>query len=249
MRRFFLFLFRRPPFLKFSAVNGLHWGNGVAVLTALSEKFPFPFQFFMGPLGGSALSKEGFFSMLPGRSLFKFMSKKKEAKTNAMRLLDAQQIDCLVTAPISKEAVRLAGFSDADPCAALPDPEFRVSCTVKYDCHPLDCQYLTLTISADSFQKELQEARTFCLMKEIEYLMANNLIVGGSLDNAVVIQENAIFSKEGLRYPDEFVRHKILDIVGDIFLLGGRFRGHIIAIKPGHPSNVALAQEILKRQG
>jgi ybaK/ebsC protein len=73
-------------------VNGLHWGNGVAVLTALSEKFPFPFQFFMGPLGGSALSKEGFFSMLPGRSLFKFMSKKKEAKTNAMRLLDALHI-------------------------------------------------------------------------------------------------------------------------------------------------------------
>lgn len=131
---------------------------------------------------------------------------------------------------------------------ALPDPQFRVSCTVKYDCHPLDCQYLTLAVSPESFQKELQEARTFCLMQEIEYLMANNLIVGGSLDNAVIIQENAIFSKEGLRYPDEFVRHKILDIVGDIFLLGARFRGHIVAIKPGHPSNVALAQEILKQQ-
>jgi UDP-3-O-acyl N-acetylglucosamine deacetylase len=130
----------------------------------------------------------------------------------------------------------------------LPDPQFRISCTVKYDCNLMDCQYLELVVTAESFIKQLQGARTFCLEKEIQFLMASNLIIGGSLDNAVVIQENAILSKDGLRYPDEFVRHKMLDIVGDIFLVGARFRGHIIAIKPGHPANVALAQEILKQQ-
>ena len=130
---------------------------------------------------------------------------------------------------------------------AVPDNEFRISCTVKYDCNPLDCQYLTLTVTPESFISELQGARTFCLEKEIHFLMSNNLIVGGSLDNAIVIQENAILSKEGLRYPDEFVRHKMLDIVGDIYLTGARFQGHIIEIKPGHPANVALALEVLKQ--
>ena len=92
-------------------------------------------------------------------------------------------------------------------------------------------------------------ARTFCLYREIEPLMAANLIAGGSLDNAVVVMDNAILSKEGLRYPDEFVRHKALDIVGDLFLLGQRLRAHVVAVRPGHPSNVALARLIRNEQG
>ena len=126
----------------------------------------------------------------------------------------------------------------------VPDPEFRISCTVKYGATPLDCQYLSLSVTAASFVNELCEARTFCLYQEIEPLMALNLIGGGSLDNAVVIKDDLILSKEGLRYPDELVRHKMLDIVGDLYLLGRRLRGHVIAIKPGHSSNVALAREI-----
>ena len=127
----------------------------------------------------------------------------------------------------------------------LPAPGFRISCTVKYDVTPLDCQYLSLDVTEESFCRELADARTFCLFHEIEYLMKNNLIRGGSLDNAVVIRQDAIFSKDGLRYPDEFVRHKMLDIVGDFFLLGRRLRGHVIAIKPGHPANVAAARRLL----
>lgn len=128
---------------------------------------------------------------------------------------------------------------------ALPAPGFRISCTVKYDVTPLDCQYLSLEIDEDSFCRELAGARTFCLYQEIEYLMKNNLIRGGSLDNAVVIRRDAIFSKDGLRYPDEFVRHKMLDMVGDFFLLGRRLRGHLIAIKPGHPANVELVRKLV----
>ncbi len=131
----------------------------------------------------------------------------------------------------------------------LPDPAaFRISCTVKYHTNPMDCQYMTLAVTEESFVKELLRARTFCLFSEIEYLMKNNLIRGGSLDNAVVIRQDAIFSKEGLRYPDEVVRHKVMDMVGDLFLLGMRLRAHVIAIKPGHPSNVELAKKLVAEE-
>lgn len=131
---------------------------------------------------------------------------------------------------------------------AYPDDQFRVCCTVKYDCNIMDCQYRELIVNSETFQQELQEARTFCLQREINYLMAHNLIIGGSLDNAVVIQEEAILSRGGLRYQDEFVRHKMLDLVGDIFLIGARFKGFVVAIKPGHTSNVSLAKAVVAQQ-
>ena len=129
---------------------------------------------------------------------------------------------------------------------AVPDREFRISCSVKYNSTPRDCQYHSMTLSLDSFVEELCEARTFCLFHEIEALIKANLICGGSLDNAVVIKGDAILSKEGLRYNDEFVRHKMLDIVGDYYLLGARLHGQIIAIKPGHPSNIEMARMIVE---
>jgi len=131
----------------------------------------------------------------------------------------------------------------------VPDDKFRISCTVKYDTNHMDCQYQSMIITEENFRNQLCEARTFCLSQEIEYLISANLICGGSLDNAVVIHGNSILSKEGLRYPDEFVRHKMLDIVGDLYLLGKRLLGHVIAIKPGHPTNVALAKKILETMG
>lgn len=127
---------------------------------------------------------------------------------------------------------------------AIPDTRFRICCTVKFGATFMDCQYLETEINAETFLAGLCAARTFCLYHEIEPLMAANLICGGSLDNAVVIKGDAILSKEGLRYPDELVRHKILDVVGDLYLLGGRLEAQVIAIRPGHPANVALAREI-----
>jgi UDP-3-O-[3-hydroxymyristoyl] N-acetylglucosamine deacetylase/3-hydroxyacyl-[acyl-carrier-protein] dehydratase len=78
--------------------------------------------------------------------------------------------------------------------------------------------------------------------------MEKNLIKGGSLENAVVVRGDAVLSKEPLRFPDEFVRHKILDIVGDLALVGCRIRGHLIAVKPGHAANAELARAIAKEQ-
>ena len=126
----------------------------------------------------------------------------------------------------------------------VPDDAYRVSCTVKYGVSLLDTQYLSLAVTADSFAAELSQARTFCLYEEIAALMSRNLIRGGSLDNAVVLKDGAILSSNGLRYPDEFVRHKMLDIVGDLSLVGRRLLGQVIAVKPGHPLNVTMAQHL-----
>jgi len=143
-----------------------------------------------------------------------------------------------VTEPIYYE-------QDETRVMALPNNRFSITCTVKYDQTPLDCQYRSLDITEENFRQELSKARTFCLFHEIETLIKANLICGGSLDNAVVIKGNAILSKEGLRYEDEFVRHKILDIIGDLALLGANLKTRIIAVKPGHPANIAVARQIL----
>ncbi len=128
------------------------------------------------------------------------------------------------------------------------DGEFRVSCTVRYNQSPLDCQYLSLAINSETFSKDLAHARTFCMYEEIEALMTADLIRGGSLDNAVVLKGNIVLSREGLRYDDEFVRHKILDLIGDLSLTGRQIEGHIVAVKPGHPSNIEFARRLVKAE-
>src|SRR6266436_2573934 len=93
-----------------------------------------------------------------------------------------------------------------------------------------------------------EAARTFVYYEDVEPLIEKNLIKGGSLENAVVVRGDAVLSKEPLRFQDEFVRHKILDIVGDLALVGCRIRGHLIAVKPGHAANAELARAIAKEQ-
>lgn len=127
---------------------------------------------------------------------------------------------------------------------AIPADEFRISCTISYGKAALDAQYLSVSVTPESFREEICSARTFCFYDEVAELMERGLIRGGSLDNAVVIRDDAILSKESLRFRDEFVRHKILDIMGDLFLAGPNLRAHVVAIRPGHPPNVELAREL-----
>lgn len=129
---------------------------------------------------------------------------------------------------------------------ASPGPELRISFTIDFD-HPLlRSQFASFAIGGETFDRELADARTFCLARDVEQLRAQGLIKGGSLDSAVVIGEQGIENKEPLRYPDEFVRHKILDLMGDLALLGMPLRAHVISIKSGHRSNVKLVREIRK---
>lgn len=129
---------------------------------------------------------------------------------------------------------------------AMPYDGYKISYTLSYpDSKFLRSQFHSILINRENFKKEIAPCRTFSLYKEIETLMDRGLIKGGSLDNAVVIMDDAILSKGGLFFPDEMARHKILDMVGDLSLIGFDFHAHIIAIRSGHASNFALAKKLL----
>ncbi len=106
----------------------------------------------------------------------------------------------------------------------------------------------TLEFSSTSFVKEISRARTFGFMHEIEYLRSIGLARGGSVDNAIVVDEYRILNEDGLRYEDEFVKHKVLDAIGDLFLMGYSFIGEFRAFKSGHALNNALLRELIKRE-
>jgi UDP-3-O-[3-hydroxymyristoyl] N-acetylglucosamine deacetylase/3-hydroxyacyl-[acyl-carrier-protein] dehydratase len=128
---------------------------------------------------------------------------------------------------------------------AFPSSDYRISATIEW-AHPLiGRQYGSFRISPDSFARELAPARTFCLAEEVEALRARGLARGGSAENAVVLTETGLLENQALRFPDEFVRHKALDIAGDLALTGARVSAHIVAERPGHRGNVALASALL----
>jgi UDP-3-O-[3-hydroxymyristoyl] N-acetylglucosamine deacetylase/3-hydroxyacyl-[acyl-carrier-protein] dehydratase len=123
----------------------------------------------------------------------------------------------------------------------FPDERFKITCT-SADREGRFTQFYSLEVKPETWEKELAAARTFCFYEEIEYLIKNGLIRGGSLENAVVIRDDAVLTNEPLRYPEEFVRHKILDIVGDLSLLGKGIAGHVVAVKPSHTANCELVR-------
>ncbi len=126
---------------------------------------------------------------------------------------------------------------------AFPHNGFKITCT-SADKQGRYTQFYSVEITPETWQRDISHARTFCFYEEIEFLFKNGLIKGGSLENAIVIRDDAVLTNEPLRYPDEFVRHKILDIIGDLNLIGRPLRAHIIAIKPSHAANCELARQI-----
>ena len=128
--------------------------------------------------------------------------------------------------------------------ALFPDDGFKITCT-SADKEGRFTQHYSVQLTPQTWRRELADARTFCFYEEIEFLIRNGLIKGGSLENAVVIRDDAVLTNEPLRYPEEFVRHKMLDILGDLSLLGRPLQGHLIAIKPGHAANCELVRRLL----
>ena len=126
-----------------------------------------------------------------------------------------------------------------------PFSQPRISCTVEYD-HPLiRRQAYEYAFSVPAFEQHIAEARTFVFLKEVEDLWARGLGKGGSLANTVVLSDREVLNGSGLRFQDEFVRHKILDLLGDIALLGVPIIGHLIAHRSGHALHVKLVERIL----
>lgn len=129
--------------------------------------------------------------------------------------------------------------------AAIPYDGFKISYTLHYpETKALKAQFYSLLVDDKSFKREIAPCRTFSLYEEVSFLMDKGLIKGGSLDNAVIIKDDAVFSKNGLFFPDEMVRHKILDMIGDFSLVGFDFHAHVIAIRSGHASNFAFAKKL-----
>lgn len=125
--------------------------------------------------------------------------------------------------------------------ALFPDDVFKITCT-SADKQGRFTQFFSLEISPKTWERDLAHARTFCFYEEIEFLIKNGLIRGGSLENAVVVRDDAVLTTEPLRYANEFVRHKMLDILGDLSLIGRPLCGHLIAVKPSHTANCELAR-------
>lgn len=129
---------------------------------------------------------------------------------------------------------------------ALPHDGFRITCTSADD-RGIHTQHLSLDIDPESYIAQIAPARTFTIYEDIEELLKLGKIKGGSLDSAIVIKGDKIVSKEPLRFKDEFVRHKMLDIVGDITLVGMPIKAHIVGVRPGHALNAELSKVLRKK--
>ena len=130
---------------------------------------------------------------------------------------------------------------------ALPYDGFKISYTIDFNHSFLKSQYYELEVNLENYVENIAKCRTFAFDYEIDFLKKNNLALGGSLENAVVVGADGPLNPEGLRYSDEFVRHKILDIIGDLYVLGTPIKAHIIAIKAGHYVNSRLTEMIAKK--
>jgi UDP-3-O-[3-hydroxymyristoyl] N-acetylglucosamine deacetylase len=134
-------------------------------------------------------------------------------------------------------------------CSAvlLPAESFKITYDIDFK-HPLiGKQSYSMTFSDEKYEKEICQARTFGFLREVEYLQARGLGLGGSLENAIILDDQKIINKDGLRSPDEFVRHKILDAIGDLFLLGMPIIGHFVAYKSGHRLNNLLLKQLMSK--
>ncbi|TSA39848.1 MAG: UDP-3-O-acyl-N-acetylglucosamine deacetylase [Methylococcaceae bacterium] len=147
-----------------------------------------------------------------------------------------------------KRSVRV---EEGDKWASFePFDGFKVTFTIDFE-HPAfedDVKTATMDFSSTTFVKEVSRARTFGFMKDIDMLRKNNLALGGSLDNAIVVDDDKILNEDGLRCADEFVKHKILDAIGDLYLLGYSLIGEFTGYKSGHGLNNKLLLRLLEEQ-
>lgn len=165
------------------------------------------------------------------------------------KLLEAEivELESEIEPVVIKEPVIFSDEKAGKYVMALPYDNFKISYTIDFNHSFLKSQYFEIEVNLENYMENIARCRTFAFDYEIEFLKKNNLALGGSLKNAVVVGADGPLNPEGLRYPDEFVRHKILDIVGDLYVLGRPLQAHIIAIKAGHYVNSRLTEMIAKK--
>ena len=139
---------------------------------------------------------------------------------------------------------RVAVYDGKSSIIASPSKDFSIEYQIDFEDPAIGIQKQKLTRLGSNFDKEISAARTFGMLKEVQYMHKNGLALGGSMDNAIVVDNGKVLNPEGLRFKDEFVRHKILDLCGDIYLSGRHFLGNISAICAGHEINNKFLWEL-----
>ena len=165
-------------------------------------------------------------------------------------LLDAgiDELNCAKKFVRIKETVRV---EDGDKWAEFkPYNGFSLDFTIDFNHPAIDSsnQRYAMNFSADAFMRQISRARTFGFMRDIEYLQSRGLCLGGSFDCAIVVDDYRVLNEDGLRFEDEFVRHKMLDAIGDLFMCGHNIIGAFTAYKSGHALNNKLLQAVLAKQ-
>ena len=158
----------------------------------------------------------------------------------------------VVEQPLARRALlvreKVSAVSGNRSITIEPADNYEIDCTIDF-AHPLiGVQHRTLTLENGSFARDIASARTFGFIEEVEALRRANLIRGGSLDNAIVLTKHGMLNETGLRFTDEFVRHKILDIVGDLALLGMTILGRVRAERSGHLLHASLMSSLLRNR-
>ena len=157
----------------------------------------------------------------------------------------------IIEQPAPKRFIRIlhpVEVREGDKVARFePWQGYRLDFTIQFD-HPMipaRQSHASLDFSTEAYIREVSRARTFGFMRDLEYMRERNLGLGGSMDNAIVLDEYRVLNEDGLRYVDEFVRHKILDAVGDLYLAGGPILGAYTGFKSGHALNNKLVRALL----
>ena len=138
---------------------------------------------------------------------------------------------------------------DGKSIVVRPFDGFYVDYTIRFPHPVIGEEHFALNVTPESFEKEVASARTFGFLKEVEYLHSRGLARGGSLQNVVVVGDEGVINKEGLRFPDEFVRHKMLDFIGDMAMLGTPLQGAFTVSCSGHGHNNAFLRELVRGEG
>ena len=143
---------------------------------------------------------------------------------------------------ITKPVILEDGHSEI---AIFPYEGRKITFRIQFNHHLLGEQNMSLELNEETFIREIAPARTFGFLKDVQYMTANGLAKGGSLHNAIILSDDGVLNSSGLRYKDEFVRHKILDCIGDFSLIGFPVYGHILANKAGHSTNLRFMKKLV----
>lgn len=208
----------------------------------------------LGSNGTRVKTVEHFLAALSGLGIDNIVV---ELSGSEMPILDGSSteiIDIILKTGIAKQGKKMPYIRITKPLmleeghsnvAIFPYEGRKITYRIEYHHHFLGEQTYTLELDEESFAKEVAPARTYGFLRDVEHLRANGLAKGGSLDNAVILSDDGILNKTGLRFKDEFVRHKILDLIGDFSLAGFPIYGHAIANRSGHSTNIKFVKKLL----